>query len=170
MSQLQVDVVLKGVEALSKSEVNGILKEAWYLTGKRWRQIYLPQHFGPRAGRRYRYARRSGERFNSKPRPGSYAARKKRFLKHQNPLEFTGDGKREALSRENITATRDKVVVRLPRKFNLRHPKSKVMMADEIRAVRPEEARELTRFLTGHIRKTLRESGARRATVTTAKG
>lgn len=167
MSQLAVNLKLGGVAGLSKSDVNAVLKASWYQTGRAWRERYLPLHFGANAGRRYGYGRRSGERFNSTPRPGSYAARKLQFVKHQRPLEFSGEGKREALSRENISATRDKVVVRLPRKFNLRPKSSNIRMADEIRAVRPDEARSLTFYLADRVRRGLREAGAKKATVRT---
>lgn len=162
---LEVDLQVKGVEAMTRREVNAILKEAYYLTGKRWRQLYLPLHFGPRAYRRYNYSPRAGQRIGGDHKPGSYAARKKRFVGHSRPLEFSGEGKRMALTQEKISATSKKVVVRLPRKFNLRAKGSKVRMADEIREVRRDEIASLTQFMVDYIRKTLRQSGATGATV-----
>lgn len=162
---LEVDIQVKGVEALSKSEVNGIFKEAYHLTGQRWRRIYLPLHFGRSASRRYGYTPRSGRQNSGLPKRGSYTARKLAFVGHTRPLEYTGEGKRQALSQENISATSKKVVVRLPRKFNWRPAKGQVRMADEIRATRPEEIASLTAFMVDHLRKTFRQSGASGATV-----
>lgn len=157
---------LRGVEALRKKEVNDILKESFHLMGLRWWKLYLPQHFGDQAQRRYGYARRSGQQFNARPRKGSYQAKKLRAFGHQRPLEFTGEAKRQALASPRITSTRDKVTIRLPRKFNWRATGSQVRMADEIRAVRPDELRDLKLFLAKQIRESLRLSGAKQATVT----
>ncbi|MEM8866449.1 MAG: hypothetical protein AAGF31_12965 [Planctomycetota bacterium] len=156
---------LSGVEALSRSEVNAILKEAWYLTGRRWRQQFLPLKWARGAKQRYNYTPRAGERRGGYPAPKSYTGRKLAFLGHTRALEFSGETRREALTRENISATRDKVVVRLPRKFNLRRPGSPVRMNEEIRRVRPEELASLRFFLTNHIRNRLRLSGEKKSRV-----
>ena len=167
MSRVQVTVWLRGVSALKKKEVNDILKEGFYLMGRRWRQLYLPLHFGDRATQRYRYTLRSGARFAHNPKRyhRTYSGRKVKFLGHNRPLEFSGEGKRQAMTQEKITATRRSVKIKLPPKFNWRHPKSEVRMADEIRRVRPDEAAALRKFLAAHIRETLRKSGAKKSTV-----
>lgn len=170
MAIFTMELEIGGVLGLSRKEVNDITKDSFYLVTKRWRQRYLPLHFGTRATQRYGYARRKGAqraRADAKRNRhgGSYSARKYRAVGHTRPLEYSGEGKRQALSQENIYATRTKGVARLPRKFNWRNPKSQINMADEIRAVRPEELRDLSRFQADYIRKQLRESGAKRATV-----
>lgn len=162
---LEIDLKVKGWTALSRREMNSIVKEAYFLTGRRWRHRFLPLHFGDQASRRYGYHRRAGQKFAGKPRPGSYSARKQQFLGHQRPLEFSGDGKRRAMREEKIAATSKRVTVRLPRKFNFRASGSRVRMADEIREVRRDEAGHLTKFLADYIRNTLRQSGASGATV-----
>lgn len=170
MAIFSMDLEIGGVLGLSRKEVNDIVKEGFFLVGKRWRHLYLPLHFGQRATQRYGYKQRKGARYARADKKrgrhsGSYSARKYRAVGHTRPLEYSGEGKRQALRQENIAATRKKVVVRLPRKFNFRNPKSQINMADEIRAVRPEEMRDLARFLASHVRETLRQSGAKRATV-----
>lgn len=149
---LAVDVKLSGIEGLRKKQVNDAMKRAMFALGLRWRRRYLPLHFGNAAASRYGYTPRGGERGSGKRFRGSYTRRKLVFLGHTRPLEFTGEGKRLALNGpQKVIATRDKVRIPLPRKFNFRNPKSKVRMADEIRAVRPDEVAELETFLVAQI-------------------
>lgn len=155
-----VDVTLVGVEALTKKQVNDALKASMYALGLRWRRRYLPLHFGNGASTRYGYTPRAGERGSGKKFSRSYTARKLRFLKHTRPLEFTGEGKRQALNGTRLVyASRDKVRIPLPRKFNFRNKKSKVRMADEIRAVTAAESKELTEFLVQNIDRNLSNAG-----------
>lgn len=155
-----VDVELVGVEALTKKQVNDALKDAMSAMGMRWRRRYLPLHFGNGASTRYGYTPRAGEHGSGKKFNRSYTGRKLRFLHHTRPLEFTGEGKRQALNGQRVVyATRDKVRIPLPRKFNWRNKKSKVRMADEIRAVTPQEAQELTAFLVENIDRNLGKAG-----------
>lgn len=155
---VQVDVDLSGVESLSRSEMNAAFKAAFLAVGKRWRRRYLPLHFGNRAERRYYYT----------PRKWEYEGRKLKYLNHTRPLEYTGEGRREATYRENIIATRDKCTVRLPRKFNFRGKGSRVKMADEIRRVLVSERAELAEFFVFVLEKELRRRGARSATASLA--
>lgn len=168
MSILSIDVRLSGIETLSRSQVNRVMKRAYYEMGSYWRKHFLPLHFGERATQRYGYTLRSGARNARLPRLGkrlnsTYSARKYRFVGHTRPLEFTGEGKRKALYEKRISATSKKVVVRLPLKFNLRNPHSQVHMADEIRAVRRDELGEMSAFFVKLLRTLLREQspGAR---------
>lgn len=159
---LFVDVTLVGVESLTKKQVNDALKASMHAIGVRWRRRYLPLHFGNAASARYGYTPRAGERGSGKRFDRSYTARKLRFLHHTRPLEFTGEGKRQALNGQRLVyATRDTVRMPLPRKFNWRNKKSKVRMADEIRAVTPAEAKELTAFLVENIDRNLSKAGAK---------
>lgn len=169
---ISVDVKLKGVESLKKKQVNDVLKAAMYALGLRWRRRYLPLHFGNAASRRYGYTPRAGERGAGRRQTfdRSYTGRKLKFLKHTRPLEFTGEGKRQALNGARLVyATRDKVRIPLPTKFNWRHPKSRVRMADEIRAVTAGESKELTAFLVETIDRLLSKTGAAGAGVDTAE-
>lgn len=168
---VHVEVKLTGVESLKKKQVNDVLKAAMYALGLRWRRRYLPLHFGEKAARRYNYTPRAGERGRdgSKDFDRSYTGRKLRFLKHKRPLEFTGEGKRQALNGQRLVyATRDKVRMPLPSKFNWRHPKSRVRMADEIRAVTVTESKELTKFLIETIDRLLSRTAAAGARVDNA--
>lgn len=160
-----VQVQIGGVLALSKSEVNAVMIEAFYNVGQTWREKYLPLHFGTNAARRYGYEQRAGERFGGTPKKGGYAARKLGFLKHNRPLEFSGDSKRRALAEEKISATRDSVVVRLPTAFNRRNPKSKVRMNDEIRTVRADERSALNKVLVREVRFGLKAAGVKKPKV-----
>lgn len=150
MFYVAVDVRLSGVEMLTKSEVNAAFKAAYLAVGKRWRRRYLPLHFGSRATQRYRYTLRNFQ----------YNRNKRRFLGHQRPLEFSGEGKREAIYRENMLVTRHKCVVRLPRKFNLRPRKGTIRMADEIRRILPAEIHDLTQLFIDVLEHELRRRGA----------
>lgn len=165
---LQLEV--KGTAALGKKQINDAFKGAMNDTGLEWWKEFLPKHFGPHATQRYGYMPRKGSRFahgnKSRGHRGSYSERKLRAVGHTRPLEYSGEGKRQALSSPKIYATRNKVVVRLPRKFNLRNPKSQINMADELRAVRPDERRHLARVHKSGVRQRLRKAGAKRATVT----
>lgn len=155
-----VDVKLTGVEGFTKKQINDALKAAMYAMGLRWRRRYLPLHFGNAASRRYGYTPRAGERGSGKRFDRSYTGRKLRFLKHTRPLEFSGEGKRQALNGQRLVyATRDKARIPLPTKFNWRNMSSKVRMADEIRAVTPAESKELTDFLVQNIDRNLGGGG-----------
>lgn len=163
---LAVDVELTGIEGLTKKQVNDACKDALYALGLRWRRRYLPLHFGNAASTRYGYTPRAGERGSGKKFDKSYTARKLRFLRHTRPLEFTGEGKRQALNGLSLVyATRDKVRIPLPRKFNFRNKSSKVRMADEIRAVTPGEMRELEIFLTEELVRQFKRLGRNGRTV-----
>lgn len=167
----EVEVKLTGVEGLKQKQINDAIKQAMHDVGLRWRRRYLPLHFGGRAATRYGYTPRAGERGDRRKFQGSYTARKLRFLKHTRPLEYTGEGKRLALNGPQLVrATRDRVVVPLPRKFNWRHPKSKVNMADEIRAVREDERAELNEFLVAQIERHLNAAKHRGSAGSAAAG
>lgn len=158
---LAIDVKLNGIEALTKKQVNDAMKRAMGALGLHWRRKFLPLHFGNAASTRYGYTPRSGERGSGRRFYRSYTARKLRFLGHTRPLEFTGDGKRQALNGlRTVYPTRDKVRIPLPRKFNFRNKKSKVRMADEIRAVTDGEVKELETFLVAQIEREFRGTGA----------
>jgi hypothetical protein len=159
---IDIAVRFSGVEGMSKRQSNNAVKEAMRDLGRHWREKYLPLHFGPNAGRRYNYTPRQGQFLprGSRQFRRSYVGRKIRLLKHNNPLEFTGEGKRLALTEEKITATVNKVVIRLPRKFNFRPKNGKVRMADEIRTVRNDELRVLERVLADRVEWRLAEQVA----------
>lgn len=153
----QIEVKLTGIEALSKSQVNRALKEANLKTGKYFRREMLPARFTEQGGRRLGYTPRRGEfrvgavRLDKSSR-NLYAVKKFRKLGHSDPLVFTGEAKREALSNPTkVRATRDKFVIPLPRKLNRSNPKSRIRMADEVRLVTDRELSALTKFMVAQI-------------------
>lgn len=163
-----MEIKIGGVAALRKSEVNAASKDAFAFIGRMWRAKYLPLHFGDRATQRYGYTKREGAdiaRSRGKFATRTYSFKKYRLVGHTRPLEFTGESKQRALSEEKIYATKDRVIVRLPQAFNRRARDSQVRMADEIRAVRPEEVAHLRRLFANRLRDTLKAMGAKRATV-----
>lgn len=159
MFYVTTEYYVTGIEALRKSDVNAALKAAWLAVGKRWRRRYLPLHFTNRAERRYYYT----------PRSWDYERKKLKFLGHTRPLEFTGEGRREATYRENLSVTRWGVIIRLPRKFNLRGRNTPIKMADEIRRVLPEELEELAEFFIEQLERELRRRGADAAWISRAR-
>lgn len=169
-----VEVKLRGVEKLSKSQINRAMKAANFATGVHFRRNFLPSRFTQQGGRRLKYTPRAGEVRIGLVRQGvkqSYAARKQRHLGHSEPLVFSGEGKRLALSNNrNVRSTRDKIVIPLPRKFNFRNPNSKIRMSDEIRRVTPREAKKLSTFLAAQVDRELNKVAgvSRRSRVETA--
>lgn len=162
---VKVEMSVSGVEALTTRQINGVVRDAMEDVGKRWRSRYLPEHFKNSATSKYGYAKRKGESGSTRRFRGSYTQRKLKKYGHTRPLEFSGKGKREALQNENIqafaTSRSARVEIRLPQKFNFRHPLSQVRMADEIRATTASELRDLEAFLTKKIDKRSTIAGQR---------
>lgn len=155
MTALNVEVYATGIETLSRREVRQLHKEQWYQVGLRWRQEMMPLHFGRRATQRYRYQRRSRH----------YNQRKKQFVGHVRPLEFTGEGKRQAFNQRRMHSNSNRVVIKLPRKFNLRPATGTIRMADELRDTRHDERRSLSFGMVNGIRRSYKLSGATKARV-----
>ncbi len=172
---LVIDVKLNGFEGLKKSRVNAALKRANLATGKHFRRQFLPGRFKPQGGRRLRYTPRSGEVRVGLPKSDKkskhkYAPRKQRHLRHDDPLVFSGEGRRLALhGPQKVFSTSKTIRIPLPRKFNLRNPRSRVSMSDEIRRVTDREAKELSKFLVKQIeREFAREIGGGSVSVQSA--
>lgn len=119
-------------------------RDALEAMGRRWHDTFLPLHFLPSAFERYGYTKRKGMLLdrNSKAFRASYAGRKERRVGHNRPLVFSGEG--ESLARlVQLRSNSKQVRVVLPRKYNFRHPKSRVSMRDEITRIIPSEAADL---------------------------
>jgi hypothetical protein len=159
MYYVHMEYYATGIEKLSKSAVTAAVKAAWLAVGKRWRRQFLPIHFSYIGFRKYKYTERSWQ----------YDQQKLRFLHHRRPLEFSGEGKKLALYQENIHVTRYGVIVRLPRKFNWRHKKSPVRMADEIRATLPAELEDLAKHFIKVLEHEFRRRGAEGAWISQAR-
>ena len=162
---IQIKYTPTGVEGLSRRELATVFRQSIEQVGKHWHKKYLPQHFGNAASRRYGYTLRQGEKGSGKSFRNSYTARKLYKYGHTRPLEFSGQGKSQALRRPNLkpTATSKKMAVdiHLPQKFNLRHPNSNVRMADEIRKVLPAEIKSIEQFLVRVVDVNLTLAGRR---------
>jgi hypothetical protein len=155
------DVQLKGLAALSRSDINDCLKSAFYAIGLRWRNVYLPLHFGEGAAARYHYAPRAGDPGNyRKNYKSSYQGRKYKLFGHTRPLEYTGALKEEALSDGRVTSTRFYCRIPLPRGFNRRSVGQKANMADEVRKVLVSERKDLARHLKQQLINQIRAKGS----------
>ena len=157
MFSIVVDI--QGMPAMRKQELNNLHKKSWRSLGMNWRKRYLKGHFTHRGGRKYNYTPRKGERPGQKPIPYSYTGRKLKQVGHTRPLEFYGEGKRQALTQKRVVSTKERCKIRLPNKFNFKHPRSKVVMRDEIRAVHQSERRPLATHMRDDLEKRLRRVG-----------
>jgi hypothetical protein len=90
------------------------------------------------------YKHRKGELipFGSKPFNRSYTGRKFNQFGHMRPLEFSGETRQgiKVGARGQESSKGVRVIFPGARKFNLRHPKSQINMADEFRTVTQREA------------------------------
>lgn len=113
---------------------------------REWHATYLPLHFLESAYARYGYYKRKGMGMDPSARGYSrqYAARKLRQMKHNRPLVFSGEGEMQSrVLKLRSTSKMAKVV--LPSKFNYKHPKSRIVMRDELTKVLPEEMQALVK-------------------------
>ena len=134
-------------ERLPKRVFNGVLTRVMLAYAIGWNHLFKMRHFGETAAERYGYARRAGERRGQKPIKGSYTWHKLRLHKHTRPLEFSGDGRREA-ARHLARGGRRRGGVywsraTLPRVFNLRNPAGRSDPPKETTKVLPSELRVL---------------------------
>lgn len=133
---------------IRKRQLQQAAKATLEQMGRRWHDLYLPEHFKESAYQRYRYYKRKGMGLDPGGRAFrlSYAGRKLRRQHHERPLVFSGEGQSLALGPVRIRATGKQARVLLPSKFNLRNPKSRISMRDEITKIIPAEAQDLVQF------------------------
>lgn len=130
---------LTDTEALTRSQVINALKRAFVMGGQFWFDSYAHKRFTESGAREYNFRRRSFR----------YSQLKKKHFGHELPLVLTGEGRALTLSdatRQKIKASRDKITIRLPQKFNLHNPKGP-NMPKELRAVSRNELRAMEEFL-----------------------
>ncbi|RQV98640.1 hypothetical protein EH220_03035 [bacterium] len=160
---LSVTIEYDGILAMKQSDLNRVVRESMEWIGKYWRQHILPRHFTHQGATKYNYALRAGERGTGRKFRHSYTGKKLDRYGHTLPLVYTGEGRREALTDQRVigkaTAKMASVSIPLPRKYNLRRPGSPVNMADEIRAVSPEEIGILENELVKMLELKLRTHG-----------
>lgn len=124
-----------------KSVVNRAVKSSLSAAALAWHQRYYEGHFTAAGGAQYGYFQRKGEGQprDSKAFRRSYAGRKLRKFGHGDPLKFSGDAyRRGKVAIVRATSKQAKVV--LPSKFNWKHPKSRIVMRDELTRVLPAES------------------------------
>jgi hypothetical protein len=154
MSQIAVSVIYRGWEALTRSALNGVLREALRHMALRWKRRYLPKHFTKAGAKEYGYKPRQGELNPLKK--GTYSNRKLRLFSHVLPNVYTGELRRLSLyGATNITAkatsTRAWARVRLPRKANFR--------LHELEIVSEREKVDLETFLAEDIERLVARHG-----------
>jgi hypothetical protein len=139
---------MRGWKRILNGLVVASLIEALHL----WRRTIRPKHFENTASTRYGYTPRKGERGSGRPFKGSYTEQKLKQKGHTRPLEFSGDLKR--LSEfVRVAAHRTKgeeypgarMTLVKANKANLRHPKSKINMREELTRIIPAEERDMVR-------------------------
>lgn len=134
-----MDYVLTDTESLTRLQVINAMKRALVMSGQFWFDSYAHKRFTPDGAREYNFRRRSWK----------YSQLKQKHFGHQLPLVLTGEGRRLTLSdatRSKIKASRDKITIRLPQKFNLHNPKGP-NMPKELRAVSNRELRAMEEFM-----------------------
>lgn len=153
-----VDVKLTGYANLPQSRINAALKAAMRTLGIYWQSNILPEKWGPHAQAKYQLAGRSRK----------YQAQKRKKFGHTRPLEFSGEGRRLALSADTqarVRSTRDRVTIPLPAKFNWRPRGGHIKLGDELRRVTNAELRDMTQMLVGQIELELELAGGESGSV-----
>lgn len=140
---------------LNKSSINKILKQSTIEAASYWHDKFLPDHFTAAGAKKYGYTKRKGEGEHGRAFWRSYIGQKQKYVRHQRPLEFSGEGKKKALGAIKITARRKgsgwECKVKLPRKYNFRHPKSKINMREEITAITSAEHGKLEKIFQASV-------------------
>lgn len=146
---------ISGFAALKPRELKPIMHAALVDTGERWRDKYLEMHFTNEASSRYGYLPRAGERGSGKNFRGSYTWRKLREKNHSLPLVFSGRSRDDSLKTKKIRALGSmktaRVRVTVSPRFNLRHPKSRIRMGEEVTRVLQSEEKDLSAFLVKRL-------------------
>jgi len=166
------------------------------VVARSWHDQYLPAHFTVAGGKKYGYQPRSGD--DEPPRvalqvPGGgttyrtnqkYSWRKRRKMRHNRPLVWSGESEEMAMAAVRVSARRRRggeieaaAVMQLPKYF-FQYLKPGVYHAnrggklvrfavereqphkhDELTRVTPDEAAALTRIADGELRRRITGSG-----------
>jgi hypothetical protein len=94
-------MVYIGGPSAMKRGIGKIVKEALQDAGGLWHRRYLPMHFQPGAGNKYKY----------QPRTRAYLRHKQKRKGHRRPLEFSGDLKRELTRKAALSGSSKRVRV-----------------------------------------------------------
>jgi hypothetical protein len=146
---------------LAKSKLREINKSMGEEVGEYWRKHFLPKHFTPAGAREYGYT----------PRNVAYMIQKAKKWGHRNPLEWSGESKRQALMLGDVRTTgttsaktRVRVVLHTP-KLNFIPKGGTINMRDEITRVTQAEADKLAQVATDSVERQMRalnDTGTRR--------
>lgn len=151
MTISSMKISLDGPEGLRKSDYRRLGKQTFVAAGKRHRRRNLHHHFERRATQRYGYPQRKGER--NPRRRGTYSNRKLRLFGHIKPLVWSGELRRLTLNGiqyvRAVAKSGGEIVskIRLPRKANLKNPKSKVHPLEDLRRFHVSELHDLDQFV-----------------------
>ena len=121
-------------------------KVAWAETGRKFHAEMRDDRFTKEHARVARYVKRRGEEpgLSESDFRRSYTGKKLSKWGHTNPLQWSGETRRNVRS-ANISQTSKGATVRYPgaRKLNFRNPHSSINMADEFRRTTADERKEL---------------------------
>lgn len=153
-STLDITILYRGWEALKRSELNELLRQALTHMALRWKRRFLPKHFTKAGAREYQYKPRRGELDPRKK--GTYSNRKLRLFGHVLPNVYTGELRRLSLYGATdivakATSTRAWARVRLPKKANFR--------LHELQIVSQGEKTDLETFLAEDIERLVSRRG-----------
>lgn len=158
--EIVAKVTVTGIVGMGPRQFrNEFIKPMYEEMGKWWLRVIRPKHFTTAGAREYQYTPRAGERGSSSKMSfrNSYTGRKLRKKGHTRPLFFSGELE-EKSRRGRFQHKRTMMLIRLTeaRKANLRNPKSKIRMGDELTRVSPGDSKELirlgNRYLTSRLR------------------
>lgn len=116
-------------------ELKRAIKFANFKTVEAWHESFLPEHFTTGAVRKYGYT----------PRDAPYMRRKAKRRGHQRPLEYTGEGKRNATRQIVVSGTSKGAKGRLPgtQVFNFKRSAASPDMRAELLATTKAEEKTL---------------------------
>jgi hypothetical protein len=137
---------------LSAKWHNEAAKEGWQHTARYWHVTLRDKHFTEAGAREYGYTKRKGEGMvrGSKAYKRSYTGRKEARFGHTRPLEFSGKSRRlTGTARISGTAKGATVRMNAPA-LNFKHPKSQIVMRDELTRISQPETSELSNVFGQH--------------------
>lgn len=128
-----------------------VMKQALMETAANHHQRFMPKHFTLAGAREYGYTPRSGEQvgLSRKQFFRSYTGQKQREKGHRRPLVWSGASETLAKIRDVRGTSRRVRLVQHARGLNRKHPRSKIDMAAEIRAVSSVEKVAAVEFCGG---------------------
>ena len=137
MMSLQFDIEYTGIAANPPRGWKGVKREAYREAGRWWHTKFKFRHFNKRWGKAYGY----------QPRTREYNRRKRKEKGHTEPLVWSGDTKREAMSKQRVISKRGgwaQIIINA-RGLNRRRNASAPNLRQEMETVLPVEIHEMAR-------------------------